>query len=158
MRLHHWVSGLCVAFVALSSTAAFADVISSGPFSVGIANPGGPAPGGNLYDPGAGVGFRRNGDGYDPIQPGTPREAWGVSANGFAGYQDGAFFGNANLTENGAPTFGPSSGNVSSILGANLLRIDQSYGFAAPNVLAIGVTITNTSGVNQSVLFSRNVD
>src|SRR5262245_23757964 len=50
-----------------------------------------PAGIGNLFDPdavvsgpdpigGAGVGFRRRSDGFDPIKPGTPIEGWGVSA------------------------------------------------------------------------------
>jgi hypothetical protein len=108
--------------------------------------------------------FVRTSDGFDPIRPGVPREAWGVSANGIGGYADTANSSPPfkNLVNNGAPIYNANTAFISTFLQDaslnNLLRIDQSYSFAAPNVLAIHETITNVSGVVQSTLFSRNVD
>jgi hypothetical protein len=38
------------------------------------------------------------------------------------------------------------------------LRIDQTYTFAAPNILKINTQVTNVSGSMQSVMFQRNID
>lgn len=142
----------CLLFLATTATAG---VITSGTTSVGI------GPLGNLYDPGAGIGFRRLADGYDPISPGTPHEGWGVSLGGVGGRAAPFFFGNSNIIPNGAPVFGASTASISTFLNAgagNLLQVDQSYSFAAPNVLAIDVTLTNLSGVVGAALFRRLVD
>ncbi|MBX9582211.1 MAG: PEP-CTERM sorting domain-containing protein [Gemmataceae bacterium] len=133
-------------------------VISSGPFDVSISDFG------NL-EPDTATGslvFRRNADGYDPIIPGTPREAYGVSANGVSGYADTFFFGVSNIAPVSA-VFGASTATVVTDLvdpgsGASLLRITQDYRFAADNVLQICTTVTNVSPDAQAVLFSRNVD
>jgi hypothetical protein len=139
--------------VAVGAQPAAAGVISNGTYSVGITDLG------NLYYPASGIGFVRLGDAYDPIAPGTPREAWGVSGGATAGYADGAFSGNSNIVGNGA-VFGASTASVSTFLnnGSNVLRIDQNYAFAAPNVLAISTTVTNVSGSTQAVQFARHVD
>ncbi len=127
----------------------------SGQYTVSIGTLGNLEPGDSVYQV-----FQRIADGYDPIIPGTPREAWGVSASGFGGFADTFAFGSANLVNNGAPIYNPNSAFISTFLnnGVNLLQIDQSFSFVAPNVLAIQVTITNVTGAAQGVLYSRNVD
>jgi len=135
----------------IAAAPASAGVITSGGgYQVGIGSLG------NLYD--GGVGFRRP-DGYDPIQPGTPREAWGVSAGAAAGTADPFFAGTSNITANSA-VFGAGSASISTFLnnGADILRIDQAYNFAADNVLRIDTTVTNVSGSSQAVRFARHVD
>jgi hypothetical protein len=115
---------------------------------------------GNLYA--GGIGFQRNSDLYDPIQPGTPREAYGVSAGSDAGWVDPYYFVDANIVPNGLPVYGANTAFVSTFLvdgfSTNVLRIDQSYQFAAENVLRIDNTVTNVSGSSQAVLYSRHVD
>ncbi len=150
-------------------TPAWGDVIlsPSGTFRVGITNLGtlfdsnavvpGPDP-----NPGAGLGFRRLSDGFDPIKPGTPTEGWGVSAGPVAGSVDPGL-GNlgTNLVLNGSPSFTPNSAFISVNLvsvATSLLRIDQAFSFVADNVLKIATTISNVSAANQSVLFRRKVD
>jgi hypothetical protein len=151
-----WILAVLVTLGGLAAAnPATAGVISSGDgaFSVGITSTG------NLFD--SGVGFRRNADNYDPILPGTPREAWGVSAGGVSGYSDPTDFGVSNVLPNGPALFSPSSAMISTFLNngaSNLLKIDQNYSFAENNVLAIKTTITNVSASAQTVMFSRNVD
>src|SRR3954449_9130998 len=60
---------------------------TSGAFSVGV------GPDGELYDNTTGTGFRRNADGFDPLAPGTPRDSWGISANGVGAWADYQDFG-----------------------------------------------------------------
>lgn len=149
------VSWLGLALVLAGQTfQATAGIISSpgGNFQVGI------HPQGSLYD--LGVGFRRLADGYDYIQPGTPREAWGVSAGLVAGFVDPYSGGIVNISLPAA-AFGPNSASISVFLNAgsgNLLRVDQLYTFAAENVLQIDTSITNVSATSQAVLYSRHVD
>jgi hypothetical protein len=122
-------------------------------FTVGIDDSG------VLY--GDATGFRRNSDFLDPLVPGTPRDSWGASANGVAGYADPQAYGIVNIVANGAPTFGANTAFISSFLNdglSNFLRIDQTYTFAAPNILKINTQVTNVSGSTQSVMFQRNVD
>ena len=156
MRLRSIMLLLAAVAPLFVAAPAIAGTISSGAYDVqinGIV--------GNLNDQaGSGVIFRRNADGYDPIIPGTPRAAWGVSASGVSGFADGAFFGNSNLVANGS-TFLGSSATVSTFLDSgsgSILRIDQAYSFAAANVLKICTTVTNVSGSAQAVLFAHNVD
>src|SRR5438067_11899712 len=83
---------LVVAVCLAAALPARADVITSpdNAFEVGI-NPQSTGTfngGGNLFDPNFAVGFLRTADGYDPIRPGTPREAYGVSAGSVGGYVD----------------------------------------------------------------------
>jgi len=115
---------------------------------------------GNLFDVPSNIGFLRVADGYDPILPGTPREAWGIAAGAVSGYADPNFVGVLNVAANGS-SFLANSASVSTFLNAgsgNLLQVDQSYSFAANNVLKIFTTVTNVSGSSQAVLFSRHVD
>jgi hypothetical protein len=132
-------------------------VISSTGYNVGIYDYG------ELYNQlnNGGVGFQRTSDGYDAIEPGTPRDSWGVSAGTLSGYANHASNGVVNIIPNGVPAFGTSSGFLSTFLndgGSNFLQIDQSYSFAAANVLKIATTITNVTSVTLPVRFSRNVD
>ena len=125
-------------------------VISDGVFSVGV------GPDGELYDNSTGIGFRRLSDGYDPLAPGTPRDSWGVSANGNGAYADYEDFGTSGIAS--TSSFGSSSGNVVSNVLGGTLSVTQAYSFAATNVLQIATTVTNTSAVTQAVLFQRDVD
>jgi hypothetical protein len=153
------------ALLAAALTAAPAQagtVISSGPFDVSISDFGNLEP-----DAGFSLVFRRNADGYDPILPGTPREAWGVSATSVAfgpvsGYADTFFFGVLNIapvsTFFGASTATVVTDLVDPISGFAMLRITQEYDFPDPNVLRICTTVENVSDDIQDVRFSRNVD
>jgi hypothetical protein len=69
-----------------------ADVIvsSTGIFGAAI------GPQGNLVDLSTGIGLIRASDGYDPVIPGTPRDAWGVSAGALGGFVDPNQGGPAN--------------------------------------------------------------
>jgi len=146
---------ILIGAVALSPAQAGIITSPGGSFQVGIDSLG------NLYDPIGGIGFRRVSDGYDPIQPRIPREAWGVAAGTKSGYVDPEYVGTLNILPNGSPVFGPNSAFISTYLNAgsgNLLQIDQNYRFAAENVLRITHTIWNVSGSAQHVQYSRNVD
>jgi PEP-CTERM motif len=133
--------------------------ISSGTFSMGINSTYG-----EMYDYSNGLGFRRLSDGYDPIAPGSPREAWGVSAGSTAGYADQADFGTTNLSTGSGLVVTPSSLSITNNLttlpsgGSNLLQVSQNYSFVAANIVQIAVSITNVSGVSQLVNYARNVD
>jgi len=157
MKLQRTILSLALSIGALvlilGTFPAQAAVITSGPYSVNISPVGGLEPGG------PGLVFRRLADGYDPILPGTPREAWGVSAGGFAGFADPSGAGVSGLVINSA-AFGVSTANTSTFLnnGSNLLQIDQAFSFAASNVLKVETTITNVSGASQAVLYTRHVD
>ena len=123
---------------------------STGQFSVGIGLDG------ELYNSSTGVGFKRVSDGYDPLAPGTPRDSWGISANGTPAYADQTTAGDVGLTS--TASFGANSGTVTSNVLTPTLSVTQNYSFAAANVLQIATTVTNTSGVSQAVLFQRDVD
>jgi len=111
---------------------------------------------GNVYQTESGVGLRRDSDGFDPIAPGTPREAWGIAAGGTAGYADPNDFGVVNITP-GALAGGVITNTLDAGAGA-LLSLTQSYSFIASNVVQITQSITNVSGVSQAVTYARNVD
>jgi hypothetical protein len=146
-------------------TPARADVIQSPTIAVGIDQTTG-----TLYgsDPNLGfVGLFRQSDGIDVIAQGTPRDTWGVSAGGVSAFADpqvtgGGGSGGGVFVPIGS-SFTPTTGLFSVFLkgpSGNLLRVDQRYSFVAgsDNVLQIATTITNVSGVNQSVQFRRFVD
>ena len=78
------------AFAGQASAQVISD--STGQYSVGIGSNG------ELYDYASGVGFQRVIDGYDPLQPGTPRDSWSVASNLGAAYADQSDFGSAGLT------------------------------------------------------------
>lgn len=121
----------------------------SGDFTVGIgAN-------GELFDPDSYTGFQRNSDGFDPLEPGTPRDSWGISAGSQGAFADSQEFGTSGVTS--TLNFLANSATVASkALGLDIL---QEYAFAAPNVLKITTTVANLSGATiADVAFQRNVD
>jgi hypothetical protein len=131
-----------------------ADVtISDGTFSVGISADG------ELYDTTDGVGFQRLSDGYDPLAPGTPRDSWGVSANGIGAYADAQYYGVSGLTSTLTTNAGKTTATAVSDVLSGTLSVTQNYGFVgAGNVLQIATTVTNTSAVAEAVLFQRDID
>jgi hypothetical protein len=145
-----------VAFAVASSLAASttnaAGVITdpSGQFSVGIgAN-------GELYDSISDIGFRRNSDGYDPLQPGVPRDSWGLHVSGGVAFADQSDFGTQNIT---GQSFSFSAHSASSLTTTNLgYSVLQQYSFVRPNVLDITITVKNGIYSPASVFFGRNVD
>lgn len=180
LRPTKWVSILLVSALAAGAGTARAGVIVSpnGQFIAGI------GPQGNLFDAAFGIGLERAtpAPAIDVIAPGTPREAWGVSAGAVGGFVDADLgpggqggsnlLGVRGLTFNIVPN-GPTVPQgvvlaapvtVSNFLNAglgNILRINQTFSFAPgnDNVLRINVSITNVSGVNQSnVQFRRLAD
>lgn len=156
------VSAALVALVALGAEARAGVVITSGngAYQVGIDTLG------NLYDPTSGIGFRRVADGYDPIAPGIPREAYGIATDTDSGYVDPFFTGvSANMVLVSS-VFGANSGTIVTDLvdllnNVPLLRLEQVYSFVAgpQNVLRIDSFLTNLTGaVIENMLYSRNVD
>lgn len=113
---------------------------------------------GELYNPGDGTGFRRNGDGYDPISPGTPRDSWGIAVVGGGGaYGDQAFFGSSNIV--GTTSVFSGAGALVTTTTSLGLTVEQDYSFVSGgNILRILTSVTNTGGDLGEVLFQRNVD
>lgn len=150
-------SVLCVAAVAAASIAlaggASAQTITSagGGFTVGIGGNG------ELYDGASGVGFRRNGDGFDPIAPGTPRDSWGIGVVGGAGaYADGQFYG--STVAGTAFTFGASSAQAITDTGLGL-TVTQNYSFVdGGNILRIDTAVRNDGADAIDAVFQRVVD
>jgi hypothetical protein len=141
---------LGVAAIGYSIQGANAQVtVSNGSHSVGIGASG------ELYNPRTNVGFLRVADGYDPIQPGTPRDSWGVRGGGSEGHGDGMFLG-SNVTVN--TLTGGASGHSNMTTGDGALTVDQVYTFLAANVLGIRTGVTNNTGGALPVMFQRNVD
>lgn len=158
MRLSS-VRALAVAAAALAvgNAAAAQGVITSpgGNYSAGIDSLG------NLFVGNPYLGLRRNGDGFDPIRPGTPREAWGVSANGASGWVDPQYIDGPYIQLD-TNSYGANTASVAAWLvdplGNRLLHVSQMYDWAAENVLRICIEVTNVSGAPVSSYFSRNVD
>ena len=148
MQFRSLFLGAAVAVLASSVLAgsAGAVVISSGDFSVGIgAN-------GELYDSGAGVGFRRNGDGFDAINFGAQRDSW--SANG--DFADEPSQSSSGVTS--APPVTTASTATLTTATDGGLQVVQNYSFYGSNIVMIDTVVTNTSGGDLSLLFGRNVD
>jgi len=145
---------ICCAALLSIPGAAFAGTIGdpSGNFTVGIgAN-------GELYDFSSNIGYMRNGDGYDPLSPGTPRDSWGVTANGVSAYADQAYYyGTSNLSS--TVTLGTNSATVTSTTTFGL-QVKQVYQFApSGNILKIYTTLTNVgNSMATGVMFQRDVD
>ena len=141
--------------VVLCTVCADAGVISSGPFDVGIVTDG------VLCDPFAGIGFRRNSDGYEPIKPAINRDSWGVSFGSFRGYVDPQYYRVAHIASFAAiftSTTATTRHQLKTTGGAALLEVVQFFSFAADNVLNVHTTVTNLTAVAGPVLFQRNVD
>jgi hypothetical protein len=123
--------------------------ITNGSFTVGIGATG------ELYNPHTNEAFRRHSDNYDPIQPGTPKDSWGVRGGASEGHGDAMFFGSNVIGP--SPTGGVTAhANHTTFDGA--LSVDQVYSFLAANVLGIRTSITNNTGGALPVMFQRNVD
>lgn len=137
----------------LVAATAMAGVIidTTGTSRVGI------GPNGELFDSAANIGFLRTADGFDPILPGTPRDSWGISANGNSAYADYRNFGTAGIDTTSA-TYGVNSAVLNSTTSVGL-AVQQLFAFAAPNILSITGTVMNsTDATIASVLFQRDVD
>ncbi len=123
-------------------------------FVVGI-NPavfgGSAVPGGNLFDPASAVGFLRytgtapagsnnqNPNGYDPIAPYIPREAWGVSASPKVGTPLSGFV---------------DAGGPNALKYQNIVPISQSFpssGHTAQVISALQPTQSSISGTGKPV-------
>ncbi len=161
---------MCLRSVGLSlALAAGVGAVSAGSASAGvITSPGGGFqvgidPRGSLFDPNAAIGFRRAAGAFDPIAPGTAREAYGVSAGSRGGFVDPQSSGVLNIAP-GTATFMANSATVTSFLtaaaGGNLLQITQNFSFVPgnENVLQIATTVMNVSAGPLDSLFRRLVD
>jgi hypothetical protein len=109
----------------------------------------------------ASPGFERTADGFDLLAIGVPRDSWGIAWSGAsAGSAQGdpstmVFGGDEN--EVSLASFSAHGATVVNSIGGGVLTLTQNFGFAAPNVLAIGETIANTGGGNLAVEFQRDV-
>lgn len=114
---------------------------------------------GNLYDTATGIGFLRTSDGYDPVQAGLGREAWGVAAGSVSGFVD--LSSATNIISAVPPIVTPHAATISTVLNVGqerLLKIINAYMFAGTNIIKITIQITNISHENQHIWFSRNVN
>ena len=137
------------AAVALMASPLLAQgVITSGPFSVGI------GPNGELFDSISYIGFKRNGDGYDPLAPGTPRDSWGIATAGGSAFGDYASFGALNIASVVFTQAWGGATQTALITTSFGVGIRMDYYFAAPNILKIDHTVTGAS----EFLFQRDWD
>ncbi|HEV2100133.1 MAG TPA: VWD domain-containing protein [Stellaceae bacterium] len=151
------LTGTAMAAVMLAIVSpAQADVTisnSADTFSVGISADG------ELYDSADQIGFERLSDKYDPLSPGTPRDAWGVSANGTGAFADAQYYGVSGLTSTLSTNAGKTTATAVSDVLSGTLSVTQNYSFVgAGNVLQIATTVKNTSSVAEAVLFQRDID
>lgn len=142
----------------------------TGLFAVGINSDG------SIFTPGsyatrAGlqtyVGFQRVGDTYDPINPGTPTEAWSFYGDNGSSSMDAVgspqYIGSSNIsllseTYSGGPGAAIAA-DLSHDMGGGFATIRQEYSFFQSNVVGIHVTVTNTSGAALTrALYNREVD
>ena len=142
---------ICVvlSFLLIPPPSSAQQTISNGTVTVGI------GPNGELFDNTSYIGIKRLSDGYDPLAPGSPRDSWGLSANGSSVWADQAYYGANGVIS--ISNIGPSSAVVTTT-GANGMNVTQAYSFAAANILKISETLTNTSTGPEAVLFQRDVD
>lgn len=158
--------GAALAIIA-AAPAAQAVTISNGVFTVGI------GPDGELYDPGSGIGFRRNSDGFDPLARGIPRDSWGLAwrdaASGAllgSAYADQSLFGSVGIAGPSVTHAVPSAAGVTTPLQGGLV-LGQIYQFAAPlnivgtpasNIIRIAEYVENTLAVPISITIQRDWD
>ena len=129
-----------------------ADVVitdSTGSFSVGI------GPDGELFDFNTLTGFVRLADGYDPLAPGTPRDTWGVYANGSGTYADQAYLSSLGLSSTYTSTASTAQYTTTT---SNNLSVVQNYSFVLPNILMVSTSVTNSGSTPSDILFQRDVD
>lgn len=123
---------------------------SSGGYKAGI------GPNGELYDSNTGIGLR-NPAGQDYIQPGTPRDSWGITSSAGSAYADYQQSGSAGILAT-VITYATNSATAVSQLTSGLV-LTQVYNFFAPNILSIQQTVTNaTIAQIDGIVFRRNVD
>lgn len=135
-----------IVFLAVSGLQAD---ITNGSFTVGI------GPNGELFNYSPYIGFQRLSDGYDPLAPGTPRDSWGVTANGGSAWADQASYGSPGVASVSTGTLGTQTVTTTT---TNNLTVLQNYAFAALNILEITTTVTNNAATPSDVLFQRDVD
>lgn len=142
---------LAAGLFLLASSMTAQVTISDGSFYVGI------GPDGELYDSATGYGFYRVAEAYDPLAPGTPRDSWGVTANGSSAYADYTYDGTSGVSSTVSST---SSSATYTTTTSNDLTVVQTYGFAPgdPNILEINGTITNNGEGATDIVFQRDID
>lgn len=144
-------SKLALSFAFLACLSAFSvasGTITNGSSTVGLDSLG------TLYTDG--TGFSRNSDGYDPIEPGTPRDSWSLFYGGTASYADPYYFGSAGI---GTINFSQTANSALSTVGlSGAFNLTQNFSFVDANVLRLDVSVQNLSGVAQSFKYRRNVD
>lgn len=152
MTFKSFVAGAALAtLLSAAAGSAGAVVITNGVISAGV----------NTYGQlistdefGVSTGLKYN-DGPDVIYGGGPRDSWGAN-NAFADEEGGfsAGFDPANASLSGVT----ASSATSTVLTDDGLQVAQVFSFAADNILAIDVTLTNTTGDALSTLFQRLAD
>jgi hypothetical protein len=146
-------AAVAVASIAVAGQASAQATITDagGGYSVGVSASGA------LYNGNDGTGFRRLSDGYDPIQPGIPRDSWGLSAGGSAAWSDPEHIGDSGLLSGGLVA-GPNSAVGTAVTDFGF-TVAQSYSFIDGNILRIDTSVTNDNAdAVADVLFQRNVD
>jgi len=113
-------------------------------------------PNGELYDDRTDVGLR-NPDGADHIQPGTPRDSWGITGSTGSAFADYMQTGNFGII---TTTLTPDTHSATAVTTTNAgLTVRQVYSFLAPNILSIEEFVTNSNTVEVTgIIFRRNVD
>jgi hypothetical protein len=149
------VSGALAVAAAIAFSPAQAAVLTStgGAVSVGINDIG------SLINSGVGISLTGFGDG---LTPGCPCEAWGVSANGVAGFT-GPSVGTSNITA-GAPGGGGLFRSNTTMTSVSGIAVSQTWTEAAGSsatgaLFRNHVVITNTTGATATdVRFGRSMD
>lgn len=108
------------------------------------------------------VGFERLGDGYDPIDPGTPTEGWAMALDNGGGWVNGRgdnyFLGSSNISLI-SETYNPSSATTVHNFGGGMARVRSEFSFFTSQVIGIKMTVTNTSGAAiNAARYNREVD
>ena len=95
--------------------------------------------------------------GQDYIQPGTPRDSWGVASSAGNSWADYQFNGTSGILAT-IITVGVNSATAVSTLTSGM-TLTQVYNFFAPNILSIQETLSNpTNSAITGIVFRRNVD
>jgi hypothetical protein len=142
------LSAVLASSVLVSAASAQVITDSSGKFSVGIGADG------ELVNNATGTGFKRLSDGFDGIagSGGVGRDTWGANS---------AFADQNNVGSQGLSNSVVTTGAHSAVATADTasgLHVVQNYSFSAENILSISTTVTNVSGLDQDLVFSRDVD
>ncbi len=147
------VLAIGIAVLAYSGVASAAQTITdaTGQYTVGIGTDG------QLYDAGSEIGFQRKSDGFDPLQPGSPYNSWGVTTSAGSAWVNGV--GSAGNIGSTSTFLLPNAGTSITSTTTAGVTVNQAFNFATPNVLTVTEFITNTSGTTlNGVNFQRVVD